>query len=62
MISNKFWLIYGLRVLQKGLKIGPSDCIQMSKTCDLLRPLDPSQGPYVGRLDPTPIYSPLATP
>ena len=28
MISFNFWLIYGRRVLQKGLKIGPSDCIK----------------------------------
>ena len=71
MISFHFQLIYGLRVLQKGLKIGPSDCIQMSETSELLGapppgappralPLDPTRAlPYGGPLDPTPIYAPL---
>ena len=49
-----FDYIYGLTVVQKGLKICPSDCIQMSKSLSFrgLRPLDqgvapgPHQGPY----------------
>ena len=63
MISFNFRLIYGLRVLQKSIKIGPSDCIQMSETSELpgAPPLDtlrvfargPHQGPYGGPLDPT---------
>ena len=57
MISFNFLLIYGLKVLQIGLKIGPSDCIQMSETSELPgAPLPgPHQGPYSGPLDPTPI-------
>ena len=45
MISFNFRLIYGLTVLQQGLKIGPSDCIQMSETSDLpgAPPPDPRQ-------------------
>ena len=35
MISFNFRLIYGLKVLQKGLKRGPSDCIQISETSEL---------------------------
>ena len=50
---HQFWLIYGLRVLQKGLKIDPSDCIQMSKASELpggrvALPLDPTRGPTAG--------------
>ena len=71
MISFNFRLIYGLRVLQKGIEIGPSDCIQMSETSELpgasppgtptrvVAP-GPHQRPYSGPLDPTPIYTPLA--
>ena len=54
----------------KGHKIGPSDCIQMSKTSELpgapwtptrgIAP-GPHQGPAVGPLDPTPIYPVLLT-
>ena len=59
-------------MLQKGLKIGESDCIQMSETSKLpggsapwtpargVAP-GPHQGPYGGPLDPTPIYASLAT-
>ena len=42
MISFNFRLIYGLRVLQTGLKIDESDCIQMSETSEL--PGHPRQG------------------
>ena len=61
MISFNFRLIYGLRVLQTGLKIGESDSIQMSETTEL--PGAPPPGPPPGALplDPTPIYAPLAT-
>ena len=55
-----FWLIkYGLTVLQKGLKIGPSERIKCLKPLSFrgLHPLDPHQGPYSGALDPTPIYA-----
>ena len=41
------FLINGLSVLRKGLKIGPSDCIiQMSEASEFrgLHPLDPRQG------------------
>ena len=67
MISFTFRLIYGRRVLQTGLKIGESDCLQMSETselpgADLWTPArgvapGPHQGPYGGPLDPTPIYA-----
>ena len=62
MTSTNFQIIYGLTVLQKGLKIGPSDCIQMCKTSELPRGSAPGphQEPYGGSLDPTPIYAPLA--
>ena len=49
MISFNFRLIYGLRVLQKGIKIGPSDCIQMSETSE---PRDPTRGPTAGPWTP----------
>ena len=72
MISINFRLIYGLKVLQKCLKIGPYDCIQMFKTSELpgSTPMSPTrgiapgphQGSYSGPLDPTPIYAPLAPP
>ena len=51
MISFKFRLIYGLRVFQTGLKIGKSDCIQMSETSEL-KPLDPTKGPTAGPWTP----------
>ena len=48
MISFNFRLIYGLRVLQEGLNIGQSDCIQMSETSEL--PGAPPPGPPPGAL------------
>ena len=50
-------------MLQKGLKIGESDCIQMSETSELpgAPPPGPHQGPYSGSLHPTPIYAQLAS-
>ena len=50
MISFNFRLIYGLRVLQKSLKIGPSDCIQMSETSELPGALPPGPPRGVGAL------------
>ena len=58
--SISFWLKYGLRVLQKCLKLGPSDCIQMFKTSELpgappppgALPLDPTRGPTAGPWTP----------
>ena len=60
MISVNFWLIYGLRVLQKGLIIGPSDCIEMSKTSEL--PGAPPPGPPPEALPLDPIRGPTAGP
>ena len=61
MISFNFRLIYGLRVSQKGLKIGSSDCIQMSETSELpgAPPPGPPQGALRRPLDLTPIYATL---
>ena len=53
MISLNFRLIYGLRVLQKGLQIGPSDCIQMSETSELPGAPPPGPPPEALPLDPT---------
>ena len=60
MISFNFRLIYGLRVLQKGLKIGESDCIQMSETSKL--PGAPPPGPSPGPLPLDPTRGPTADP
>ena len=49
MISS----IYGLRVLQKGLKIGLSDCIQVSQTSELQGAPPPGPSPGALPLDPT---------
>ena len=48
-------------MLQKGLKIGSSDCIQMSETFELPGPPPPGPPPGVLPLDPTPINTPLAS-
>ena len=57
-----FWLglTYGLTVLQKGLKIGPSDCIQMSKTSEL--PGTPPPWHPLGALPLDPTRVPTAAP
>ena len=56
MISFNFRLIYGLRVLQKSLQIGPSNCIQMSETSELPGAPPPglprASGPYGGAPGP----------
>ena len=46
MISFNFQLIYSLGVLQKGLKIDPSDCIQMSETWTPPGALRRAPGPH----------------
>ena len=60
MIFFIFRLVYGLRVLKKGLKIGPSDCIQMSETSELSGALPPRLPSGALPLDPT--WSPTGGP